>query len=415
MPPCPKPLPPRPFLSSPHPPTAIFGTDRPYPTENPRDAALSKSPLLPLPQAQLQHPLPARPLPEMCLTKNVQPCTPASSGCQAREGSVPSACLANVNHPSDLTGHPQKSCAPLSPNIVPDFLIDSGTVGTLEEDSYRTTVEESTIPIDPLILDDEGPSEATEQRPTVDQTGNCSLDGQGTTYPFPEPLVVIQNHPDRHLESVECPAFREAKVYSYDRAHSCERSQEVRPTRQSCQPDVPSCDGRAQSPHNGRPSHSRARKRKCGRTLRPDRRPTKRLRATAVVYEKEGSFSTLSSHFSASPVAERLQFLSWLFEGALPRCMSDLKRTADIAPPTVEKEGGGLRSSRRLTRSRERVPAIDNSDMRRLSSRKGMPWLPEEEDLLVKLRREQGLPWSVVARLFSEQYSGRSQGSIQVY
>jgi hypothetical protein len=44
-----------------------------------------------------------------------------------------------------------------------------------------------------------------------------------------------------------------------------------------------------------------------------------------------------------------------------------------------------------------------------------MPWLPEEEDLLVKLRREQGLPWSDVVRLFSEQYLGRTRGSIQVY
>lgn len=136
--------------------------------ENPWDAALSKSPLLPLLQAQLQHPLLVRPLPEMCLTKKDQPCTPASSGCQTREGSVLSACLANVNHPSDIIGHPQKSCAPLSPNIVPDFLIDLGTAGTLEEDSYRATVEESTIPINPLILDDEGPFEATEQQPTVD-------------------------------------------------------------------------------------------------------------------------------------------------------------------------------------------------------------------------------------------------------
>lgn len=127
MPPCPKPLPPRPFLSLPHPATAIFGTNRPCPMENPWDAALSKSPLLPLLQAQLQHPLLVRPLPEMCLTKKDQPCTPASSGCQTREGSVLSACLANVNHPSDIIGHPQKSCAPLSPNIVPDFLIDLGT------------------------------------------------------------------------------------------------------------------------------------------------------------------------------------------------------------------------------------------------------------------------------------------------
>ncbi|KAK9622321.1 hypothetical protein V6000_007584 [Aspergillus fumigatus] len=95
--------------------------------------------------------------------------------------------------------------------------------------------------------------------------------------------------------------------------------------------------------------------------------------------------------------------------------MSDLKRTTDIAPPTVEKEGSGLRSSRRLTRSCECVLALDNSNIPRLSSRKGMPWLPEEEDLLVKLRREQGLPWSDVVRLFSEQYSGRTWGSIQVY
>ncbi|GFF57983.1 hypothetical protein IFM46972_10964 [Aspergillus udagawae] len=37
-----------------------------------------------------------------------------------------------------------------------------------------------------------------------------------------------------------------------------------------------------------------------------------------------------------------------------------------------------------------------------------MPWVPEEEELL-------GLPWSDVIRLFSEQYPGRTQGSIKVY
>ncbi|GIC84197.1 uncharacterized protein Aud_000011 [Aspergillus udagawae] len=95
--------------------------------------------------------------------------------------------------------------------------------------------------------------------------------------------------------------------------------------------------------------------------------------------------------------------------------MSDLKRTTDVALPTVEKEGGGLQSSPRLTKSFERAPTLDSSNMPHLSSRKGMPWLAEEEDLLVKLRREQGLPWSDVVKLFSEKYSGRTQGSIQVY
>jgi hypothetical protein len=48
-------------------------------------------------------------------------------------------------------------------------------------------------------------------------------------------------------------------------------------------------------------------------------------------------------------------------------------------------------------------------------SRKGMPWLPEEESLLLELRNTRGLPWSDVTNLFSLQYPGRSQGSIQVY
>ncbi|RHZ51560.1 uncharacterized protein CDV56_105461 [Aspergillus thermomutatus] len=68
-------------------------------------------------------------------------------------------------------------------------------------------------------------------------------------------------------------------------------------------------------------------------------------------------------------------FNTWSFEAALPRCRSDLKRTAGITPPTVEKEGGGLRSSLRSTRP------LNNTNNPRVISRKGMPWLPEEEDL----------------------------------
>lgn len=44
-----------------------------------------------------------------------------------------------------------------------------------------------------------------------------------------------------------------------------------------------------------------------------------------------------------------------------------------------------------------------------------MPWSTEEVDLLMKLRKDEGRPWSQVARLFSEQYPGRTQGAIQVY
>nr|KMM63840.1 hypothetical protein CPAG_00194 [Coccidioides posadasii RMSCC 3488] len=55
----------------------------------------------------------------------------------------------------------------------------------------------------------------------------------------------------------------------------------------------------------------------------------------------------------------------------------------------------------------------NNHSTRHKNSRKGKPWLPEEEELLMELRRNWGLPWSTVTRLFLDQYQGRSQGSIQ--
>jgi chitinase len=102
-----------------------------------------------------------------------------------------------------------------------------------------------------------------------------------------------------------------------------------------------------------------------------------------------------------------LQFLSWLFEGALSHCMSDTSQTAC--------EELKARESRRSSPR----PAIDQcrSVCRsvRKSSRKGMPWSTEEVDLLVKLRKDEGRSWSDVTRVFSKQYPGRSQGAIQVY
>jgi hypothetical protein len=47
-------------------------------------------------------------------------------------------------------------------------------------------------------------------------------------------------------------------------------------------------------------------------------------------------------------------------------------------------------------------------------SRKGKPWEPDEINLLVKLK-EGGLPWSMIAERFGEQFLGRSQGTMQVY
>lgn len=95
------------------------------------------------------------------------------------------------------------------------------------------------------------------------------------------------------------------------------------------------------------------------------------------------------------PLDERLELLSWLFEGALPCCMSN-------SLPT--REAG-----------RSNPPHEIEQNWPEGSLRKGMPWSLEEVDLLLKLGKDESQPWSEVTRLFWEQYPGRSSGAIQVF
>jgi hypothetical protein len=53
----------------------------------------------------------------------------------------------------------------------------------------------------------------------------------------------------------------------------------------------------------------------------------------------EVSFHTLRSHFLVLPFEERLQFLSWLFEGSLPCCSSESPTTPLDIPSTTAKMG----------------------------------------------------------------------------
>jgi hypothetical protein len=76
-------------------------------------------------------------------------------------------------------------------------------------------------------------------------------------------------------------------------------------------------------------------------------------------------------------------------------------------------EKGDVQLAHRQTQNQRANPKTRNKlSTHHKNSRKGMPWLPEEEELLVEIRKNQGLPWSKVTRLFSDQYKGRSQGSI---
>lgn len=64
----------------------------------------------------------------------------------------------------------------------------------------------------------------------------------------------------------------------------------------------------------------------------------------------------------------------------------------------------------RQTQPLKTRPIPDGSNKLQDNPRKGMPWLSEEKDLLIHLRRDRGLPWSGVTRIFSEQIPRKKSG-----
>jgi hypothetical protein len=153
--------------------------------------------------------------------------------------------------------------------------------------------------------------------------------------------------------------------------------------------------------HSRLARRSKARKRHTGNGSGrlPNKGPSRR---------KNLSFPVLRSQFSAMSVDDRLQFLSWLFEGALQRCVPTSTSTGTTSASSSNQDAV-------MTCGNERLNSITESVDTRNSSRKGKPWSMEEKRLLVKLREEQNLSWSEVIKLFEEKFPGRSKGSIQVY
>jgi hypothetical protein len=116
---------------------------------------------------------------------------------------------------------------------------------------------------------------------------------------------------------------------------------------------------------------------------------------------QEASLSTILAQFSALRAEDRLQFLSWLFESALSRCVP--------RPEEVNTKSGSTPSDN-LSSSRTQNASVDSC-----SSRKRPRYSAEEDCLLVQLKKEQGLPWEEVIRHFDEKYPGRSPQSIKVH
>ena len=102
------------------------------------------------------------------------------------------------------------------------------------------------------------------------------------------------------------------------------------------------------------------------------------------------SFSILRDQFSSLPIEERLQFLSWFFEGALSQCLHIPTRSNDVLNSNdISKDEEGITTSSAEQSSGEARVAHGQHIC---SLRKGLPWLPEESRLLVQLRRKNLLP-----------------------
>ncbi|KAJ5982720.1 hypothetical protein N7451_012820 [Penicillium sp. IBT 35674x] len=123
------------------------------------------------------------------------------------------------------------------------------------------------------------------------------------------------------------------------------------------------------------------------------------------------SFFKIRAQFSELPVEDRVQFLSWLFEGALSHCATTpLSAGAPCPTGYISSQYDGMTSDTEHTSLNTELV-----EKRYTSSRKGLPWSMEEDHLLAQLRDEHNLPWSEVTKRFSQKFPGRSSGSIQVY
>ncbi|GMG38900.1 unnamed protein product [Aspergillus oryzae] len=375
-----------------------------------------------------KHSLPARPPAEVCMniSTNTQPGTPLSSQSQPRGISIPPPNTPYSEKPKHATASPPDP-APHTSNsdgtspydfqditdtpIEPPFFWEDTVMGgpsspsmSSSDDSlkefFRLPDIQNDIPIDPLILANDGPWEASDLHQPVLQ--DDSLIVSETICPYPEPPPILHHVPDHHRVSSERPRSQNGNTQTRDHTHAHIQSPgHLHPSHHNSETRA-SCSSGASKNLHGKPSKNCKRKRH-----QSEGRAPKRLRDLSTMPATENSLTSLRSHFLCLPLNERLQFLSWLFEGALPRCMLD-------TGPTTCEDRDAQSTSRSIPQHEIEQPQRNCGEAQG-SSRKGMPWSPEEAGLLLKLRRDERRPWSEVTRLFSDRYPGRSPGSIQVF
>ncbi|KAL4891342.1 hypothetical protein BDV59DRAFT_67446 [Aspergillus ambiguus] len=388
-----------------------------------------------------QHPLPARPPAEVCVHENLRPDIRQSACPELSEEPIPASGGPNELSVSELyespavfamraatspqaqtqCGSPASGLNRLGDAVTTDITIGSqwsiqGAAGCRSPSENPASSaqqspglhEPAVIPIDPAILGEEFPLESNQPHQDIRESGTLWSSQRELPCPYPEPPIaphsifdndhlspglIDENRPATHRQC----GGRSRQTRPGNNAESNESSRG--PRQQHCNSGVNQTEQRKR-PSTGSDERKRRRNKR------------QRIEETSPSLA-ENSCASLRFHFLSLPTNARLKFLSWLFEGALPRCAFEPEISSNSAP-AKRTDGTRVRKQVRWATPQEAADSVDNSNTRE-RLRKGMPWLPEEEDLLIDLRNTRRLPWSEVIKLLSDQYPGRSPGSIQVH
>ncbi|KAJ1708868.1 hypothetical protein NYO67_8956 [Aspergillus flavus] len=213
------------------------------------------------------------------------------------------------------------------------------------------------LPIDPLILADDGPLESGDLHQPFSLGDDAKPSEAICSYPDPPPLFYsaldqrdsIRPRQGEDTQSTSSPNDRHSVAVG----------------------NPPSRDSPT-SAHGGRQSKSRKRK-----PCRLDGRPPKRVLGPHTSAPVGNPFAPLYTYLQSLPLDRRLQLLPWLLDDSPPHYMP--------TPDLLATGNGDVRPASRL-------PQRSESCEPHGSSRKGMPYSSEERDLLLKLRRDEKRP-----------------------
>ncbi|KKZ60151.1 hypothetical protein EMCG_05073 [[Emmonsia] crescens] len=192
----------------------------------------------------------------------------------------------------------------------------------LEEFPWLPVLQnDNNIPIDPAILADGRPWEASELLPSFWQGNSPAILEAHCLYPEP-PLSMFCSAPDHHQGCMEgFDGWNEhAQKDKHPHIQACPQ---LHPSHLSTETDAPCSSGAAEGSSS---KQSKSLKRGAeGLGERTMKQP--RIASTLPTL----SFTTVRSHFLSLQLDDRLQFLSWLFEGALASCTPEFNEGVQSA------------------------------------------------------------------------------------